>query len=205
VSRVGYDDEVDLREDLLERIRRGRGADHVIATLDDRGGYVSNLIDLFLFEQLTVPHPAAVDKVMRLDPRERQRPFVRLGASDIVVVDAQLRSGHFPLGPRLGGFGPDLDVVGRETQVVGRHHVVALGFRDGHKVVVPCFGEDVTSTVLIEELELAPSKGEYATKDERLDAIGMRLSICQRQRRAPRSSKDDPLVDLEVLSQLLDV
>lgn len=65
--------------------------------------------------------------------------------------------------------------------------------------------EQEARPLLVEPQQLLSSQGEDTSEDQSQAAIRVRLRIGERQRRAPRSSKDDPAVDAEVLSQLLDV
>jgi hypothetical protein len=47
--------------------------------------------------------------------------------------------------------------------------------------------------------------GGDAEEDHLADALGMRLGVGERKRAAPRSTEDEPALDLEVLAQPLDV
>lgn len=89
--------------------------------------------------------------------------------------------------------------------MVGGDEVVALGFGDAVAVKLPLFGEEVGCTVLVEKLKLGLAQCEDTTEDQGADAVRVGLSIGERERRAPRATKDVPLGDAVLLAKCFNV
>lgn len=96
-------------------------------------------------------------------------------------------------------------VVSGQSLVVRLHHISSLALRDDGLVVIEEISEQEARPLLVEPQQLLSSQGEDASEDQSQAAIRVRLRVGERQRRTPRSPKDDPAVDAEVLSQLFDV
>lgn len=96
-------------------------------------------------------------------------------------------------------------VVSGQALVVRLHHITPLVLRNDGRVVIKEVGKQEVRPLLVEPQQLLPPQREDASEDQSEAAVGVRLRVGERQRRAPRSPKDDPLVDAEVLPQLLDV
>src|SRR3546814_16332924 len=80
-------------------------ADHVVTAVDDDAGDVGDLAGVA--QQLVVElEEAAVDEVVVLDPRERQRETRVCVAVGEVRVDVHDAGGAFPPAPRASRGGP---------------------------------------------------------------------------------------------------
>src|SRR5258706_316716 len=81
----------------------------------------------------------------------------------------------------------------------------ALVFGNDFHEFFPDIGEDPTTSFLIEPLDLFWPAEKDSPQHKFSRALGMLLSISKRQSAAPRSAEDLPLVDAEMLTQLLDI
>ena len=88
---------------------------------------------------------------------------------------------------------------------VGGHHVAALGFRDRREEALPFVREHLRDAELIVPVEFGLGQRVDAAHDEFADALGMRLGIGERQRRAPGAAEHQPFVEAAHLAQPLDV
>ena len=140
---------------------------------------------------------------MRLQPGELQREVI----TDVEVarLGTQPRRGHLPARP--GTRSGDLLALGsgRQAAMVGVQHVAALGVRQHLDELGPRVGKEVARAVLVEPIQLGGGRAEDAAQDQAADTLGMRLRVGQRQRAAPRATKEHPTLNADELAQPLDV
>lgn len=96
-------------------------------------------------------------------------------------------------------------VVSGEPLVIGLHHIPPLFDGDGSLIRIKVVGEQEVRSLLVVPLQLLPAQREYAPHDQAQTPVGVLLRVRQGERRPPRPAKDDPFLDPQVLSQLLDV
>jgi hypothetical protein len=91
---IGNKLELGLGEALVEGPRSGGGADNVVATLDNEGGDVADLVDII--EDLRIgAEEALVCEEVALDPSKGKGPLILGGLGDLDRIDVELTRGTF--------------------------------------------------------------------------------------------------------------
>src|SRR5512132_4233801 len=92
-------------------------------------------------EKLVVAEKRAVDEIVRLDPRDRERLRVAVEFRRRVVARQQRRAGAFVLVPRASRRQMDPGIGIGEPAIVAGEKVVALGWRKELHERAPGFGK----------------------------------------------------------------
>ena len=100
-------------------------------------------------------------------------------------------------GDPKGEWAPVADAVGGQ--------VVALGGIDRADEILPVVRKQAARPGLIEPGYLMRSAEKYASQDESPHTLSVGLRIGQRERRSPRSTKNQPAVDTQVLANPLQI
>ncbi len=197
VPCVRDDGELRLGPRAMQRPRALHRADDVVASLDDHRGDVANRIDVveelrFLLEE------ALVDEVVRFDARERERVVVLVVLRDELVVLEEEARARFPHAPCLRGAHAFDRVLRRQTRVVCTQQIAALRFGDGRDVVLPRIGIERGRAALVEPVDLALAQEKNPAQHELGRDVRVLLRIRERERRAPRATKDLPPRNVEM-------
>ena len=121
---------------------------------------------------------------MRLDARERAR--VLAGArAEIRRAWRERHQRRFPRAPGARRLALDIDVAAEQATMIRAGQIAALVLGHEGREFFPALGKQFRRAVLVEPVDLAPTRGEHAAQHERLDPRGMRLRVEQRQRGAP--------------------
>src|SRR5437867_5023499 len=204
MAGVGDDDQLCLWPRLVEVPGREHRANDVVPPLDDDSRNPAEAAHVV--EELAIlPEEPAVHEVVTLDAREGLGETTALELLDELRIDPQLARRRFPDRPGPRGLKARPATAARQPLVVRLHEVAALAWRDRLQVPLPGIGEEVAGPLLVEPLQLFPSKQEDAAEDETLDPLGVCLAVREGERAAPASTEDDPPVDAGVLTKPLDV
>src|SRR5215831_4959924 len=204
MARIANDNKLSLRPSAMEFPRAHHRADYVVPPLNDHGGDVANLVDIF--EQVIVGlEKRIVYEVMRFDARKRNG-LVRLAeVINQTLIRYQLQRAALPDAPCPRGFRTDGFIFASEPPVIRFEHIAALRFRDDALVLLPHVGEDCARAFLVEPVNLFRAAQKDSAQRERTDALWMSLRVSQRKSAAPRTAEDPPFFNAEMLAQLLDV
>src|SRR2546423_14299472 len=142
---------------------------------------------------------------MTFDAREGQRKLSIGEFFNRLIVKQEFGSGAFPNTPRARSFDSYLLVIAGQSAIVSTHHVAAFVFGNDFQIFFPHVGKQPTCAFLIEPLNFFRTTKKNSAQDQFNCAIGMRLSIGERQSAAPRSAEDLPLLNSQMFAQLLDV
>lgn len=152
VAGGGGNDQFALRPRLVQVPGVLDRADHVIAAVDDHAGDVGDAVGVaqqlvFDFEE------AAVDEVVVLDARERERERGVFVPGDEILVHVQEAGGAFPHAPGARGGEPGGFVVAGEAAVEGRDQIMPFDRRNRGEIVFPRIREQPRGAFLIEPFQ----------------------------------------------------
>jgi hypothetical protein len=204
VAGGGDDLEVGLGPGFVEVPSVGEGADNIIAPMDNDAGDIPEGVGVFN-EPVIGLEKGFVHKIVAFDAGKSVCMMVFGESAEESGVEAELKSAPFPCRPGLGRLLPDLGIRGGKPFVVGLDEVVSFGQRDGSEEFFEEVGKKMVGAILIKPAELFLPREENAAHDERLDSGGMSLGVSESQRTAPRTTEDDPAIDMEVAPKLFNV
>src|SRR5215467_10725691 len=204
MSRIADDNKLRLRPSALEFPRAHHRADYVVPPLNDHGGNVANLVDIF--EQVIVGlEKRIVYEVMRFDARKWKR-FARFAEIiNQILIRYQLRCAALPGAPGSRSFQTNGFIFAGEPPVICFEHIAALRFRDDAQILLPHVGEDCAGAFLVEPINLFRAAQKDAAQDERADSLRVCLRVSQGESASPRTAKNHPLFNAKMLAQPLDV
>ena len=156
-------------------------------------------------DQLVRFEEGVVHEVVAFDASDRQRPLRFGKAVDHQRVGAQGGGTAFPGGPRLGGVHLGDLVVTGQALVEGLDQIAAFLRWYRCDVVLPVVGEQAAGAFLVEPLDFLRPAQEDAAQDQAVHAFWVSLSVGQGQGRAPRATKQHPLVYAKVFANALQV
>jgi hypothetical protein len=127
-----------------------------------------------------------------------------------LTIPASLRSDRWTSSPdSLDNFAGISKVNGRIgilQQAVVRCGEIAIAFRQGDTRAEACpLRREQWGNATIEPVDLCSPGGSDAAEDNLCDAVRVSLGVREPQGRASRTAKEQPLVNLQVLSQLLQI
>src|SRR6185437_7565884 len=129
----------------------------------------------------------------------------------LFIVGGKTGIGHelggcsLPSAPDLGRRKLHSVVRAGEAAVIGGEQIIALSFRDVSKVRLPGVGKEDGSAALVKPVNLLLANQEDAAQDDFRHALGMSLAIGEGESGTPRSAKDLPALNAEVLANFFDV
>src|SRR3954469_11817276 len=85
------------------------------------------------------------------------------------------------------------------------NQIAAFAGRNRCNVAFPVIRKEGARAGLIKPLQLELREKKNAAQDELAHARRVSLGIGERQRRAPRASKDQPSIDVQVFAQFFDI
>src|SRR5262245_15158027 len=204
MARIRNDYELRFGPGAMEFPRAHHRADHVVPPLNDHGGNVANIVDIF--QQVIVGlEKRFFHEVMRFDARNRNRLVWLAEVINQTLIGYQLQCAALPDAPCPRGFQTNGFIFAGEPPVIRFEHIAALGFRDDALVLLPHVGEDRARAFLVEPVNLFRAAQKDTAQDERADAIRMSLRVNQSECASPRTAKDHPLFNAKMLAQSLDV
>src|SRR5690349_20898790 len=148
---------------------------------------------------------AAVDEVVTLDARERERELILAAGCDVRRILQQETCRAFPDRPRTRCRQTHRRIRSGEAPVVRAHQIAALDLGYRFQKFFPGIREDRVATLLVKPFKLPPPQHEDAAQNELGHALGMCYGVRERERRAPRSTEHLPARDAEMLAQRFDI
>src|SRR5215471_20631205 len=149
------------------------GADHIITTLNNYTGNVTNLRDV-LNQIILGGEETVVHEIVTFDPRKRFSKR-RVGESfDRFRIKEELRGTSFPNRPGASGRNPHLLIVAGEAAIVSADHVVTFIWGDDFQIFFPDIGKNPATSFLIEPLNLLRPAEKDSPQHELRRALRMR-------------------------------
>ena len=202
MAREGNQPKVCLLPTLRQPPRRQRRTDHVEPTLND---HRRNMLDLVAVAQdlAVFLEEGLVQEVMVFQPGKRPGIVYRSLAHRPVML--RRCQSILPLGPGSGKAGLDHDVAREQPTVIGRDQVAVLFFGDDIRETSPQVRPEGSGPAAIEPVQFALHRQKDAPQDKAANPIRIRLCIDKCQRGAPASTEERQLLDVERLSDPLDI
>mmetsp|Transcript_3739 Transcript_3739/g.4314 ORF Transcript_3739/g.4314 Transcript_3739/m.4314 type:complete len:248 (-) Transcript_3739:29-772(-) len=175
--------------------------------VDDKAGEVRNQMEVVL-ERVALGEPAFVlEEVGLAAGKGEEQVRLRQVLVDRLLVTHEGRQLLLPANVLLCGGEPHILVGVGEAPIVSRVIIAAFVLGNVVLIVLPLVGEQLRGAALFEEpVAVALVEKTDPAKDKRAEPRRVCLSVGHRQRAPPAPPQYHvPLVDTEVLAELLDV